>query len=235
MSGTGDRARFLFALAREDAPDASAREAMLRGVTVAAGAAASSRASSAGSASVPVATKLAILAAAAGAATAALVAILNPVLPEAPVVASSRPAHAVARTPRSSGDAALSPRSLAPACRADVRVRARDRSVDPTALASPRPPVNATVPGRARPAGDVASDLAEEARLITESRRALMAGDPVKALALVRAAKRAPTRALEPEELGLEARALRAAGEVDEAAATDLRLRRLYPEHALVH
>jgi hypothetical protein len=45
--------------------------------------------------------------------------------------------------------------------------------------------------------------------------------------------RRLATRALEPEELGLEARALRALGRADEAAAAELRLKNRFPDHAL--
>jgi flagellar hook-length control protein FliK len=77
------------------------------------------------------------------------------------------------------------------------------------------------------------SDLAEEARLVTAARSALVAGDAARALALVQATRKLGARALEPEELGLEARALRALGRADDAAATELVLRRRYPESAL--
>ena len=53
------------------------------------------------------------------------------------------------------------------------------------------------------------------------------------ALRLVKDAHKCGARALEPEELGLEVRALRALGRTDDAAATELVPRRRYPEHAL--
>jgi hypothetical protein len=76
-------------------------------------------------------------------------------------------------------------------------------------------------------------DLAEEARLVTAARAALMAGDPARALSLVQTTRKLGSRSLEPEELGLEARALRALGRADDAAVTELVLRRRYPDHAL--
>jgi hypothetical protein len=76
-------------------------------------------------------------------------------------------------------------------------------------------------------------DLAEEARLVTAARAALMAGDPARALILVQTTRKLGARSLEPEELGLEARALRALGRADDAAVTELMLRRRYPDHAL--
>lgn len=77
------------------------------------------------------------------------------------------------------------------------------------------------------------SDLTEEARLVTEARRALVGGDPARALAMVQATRKLGSRSMEPEELGLEARALRALGRADDAAATELVLRRRFPDHAL--
>jgi hypothetical protein len=68
---------------------------------------------------------------------------------------------------------------------------------------------------------------------VTAARAALMAGDPARALALVQTTRKWGTRSLEPEELSLEARALRALGRADDAAVTELVLRRRYPDHAL--
>ena len=53
------------------------------------------------------------------------------------------------------------------------------------------------------------------------------------ALAIVADMKHLSVRALQPEQMGIEARALRAAGRVDEAAAVELGLRARFPEHAL--
>jgi hypothetical protein len=78
-----------------------------------------------------------------------------------------------------------------------------------------------------------ASSLAEEARLVSEARAALVKGDAERALALARSGASLSVRALEPEELALEARALRALGRYDEARAAELTLRRRFPDHAL--
>lgn len=80
---------------------------------------------------------------------------------------------------------------------------------------------------------DEASALAEEARLVTDARAALLRGEPERALALARRTQRLAARALEPEELALEMRALRALGRTDEALATELTLRRRFPSHTL--
>lgn len=66
-----------------------------------------------------------------------------------------------------------------------------------------------------------------------EARAALIRGEPDRALTLARATRRLPARVLEPEELGLEVRALRALERADEALATELTLRKRFPNHAL--
>ncbi len=76
-------------------------------------------------------------------------------------------------------------------------------------------------------------DLAEEAHTVTEARHALVAGDAAGSLQLVYRTRTWSVRALEPEELGLEARALRALGRTDEASVVEASLRRRFPEHAL--
>jgi hypothetical protein len=107
---------------------------------------------------------------------------------------------------------------------ADATAKAKALA-DAKAVASAQPEVT--------PRADAPSDLAEEARLVTAARTALVAGDAAHALVLVQATRKLGARALEPEELGLEARALRALGRADDAAATELVLRRRYPESAL--
>jgi len=76
--------------------------------------------------------------------------------------------------------------------------------------------------------------LAREAALVTEARAAVVHGNPEGALGSLRLARALPARALEPEELSLEARALRALGRSDEASATEARLRARFPGNALV-
>jgi len=92
---------------------------------------------------------------------------------------------------------------------------------------------NGSTGASANVAPSAAGDLGEEARLVTAARSALVAGDAAGALSLVQATRKLGTRSLEPEELGLEARALRALGRADDAAAAELVLRRRYPDHAL--
>ncbi|WP_394843727.1 hypothetical protein LZC95_42595 [Pendulispora brunnea] len=74
--------------------------------------------------------------------------------------------------------------------------------------------------------------LLREASLVSEARSALLRGDPQTALVSVQAARR-EGRNLEPEELSIEARALRALGRDPEATQLDTTLRSRYPNHAL--
>jgi hypothetical protein len=76
--------------------------------------------------------------------------------------------------------------------------------------------------------------LMREASLVSDARSALRRGDAQMALTLVRQTSSLPSRELEPEELSLEASALRALGQNDEAIITEMRLRLRFPDHALV-
>lgn len=110
-----------------------------------------------------------------------------------------------------------------------------------TTARAPRETARATVaaPSRVVSASKRASaapedPLAREAALVSRARSALVGGDPARALALAREARRTGANALTPEEMSLEARALRALGRADEAAAIDVALRLSHPNHALV-
>lgn len=251
-------ARSLFAAAREDGPEDGERDAMFREIVIttslatatvtaiAAASAASSPATAAGLATSAAAAadgakaassaaaksggmfgfKLLAVGAALGAASTALGVLLavTLVLPEASR-GPSRPAGTTAPATVAGGAKLAQPdarkRDPADGAKAPVEMR----------LAA-EPPASARVDTADGSAGG-ASDLAEEARLVTAARNALVAGDAARALALVQNTRKLSARALEPEELGLEARALRALGRADDAAATELVLRRRYPDHAL--
>lgn len=108
--------------------------------------------------------------------------------------------------------------------------------VDPAALpasATASPP--RVTSKRAATAATGTSDdaLMREAILVAEARGALMRGDAGGALVTIQRASHLSSRSLEPEELSLEAQALRALGRADEAAAADAVLRQRFPFHAL--
>lgn len=82
----------------------------------------------------------------------------------------------------------------------------------------------------------VAEDtLMRESALVAEARGALVRGDAEKALSVLKTAKGLKHRELEPEELSLEAKALRALGDEDSAIEREMTLRTKFPEHALAH
>jgi hypothetical protein len=134
-----------------------------------------------------------------------------PVLPPAVAPASitttgpaARPLRSVAVPSPATGGAALSPH-----------------------LAPPM----ASVPPSAHVVQDDA--LAREASLVVQAREALGRGDPHAALRAIHAARMLPSHQLRPEELAVEARALRALGRDDQAKDVDATLRKRFPESAL--
>lgn len=209
----------LFEAARDDGPEAGARDAVWERVAATTGAAAAATAAASASSG-------AAHGALTGASASKLLAIV--------AVIAALGATAAAAVTTSSTDAASAPaaaRSVRGAVRGASLERSPPRSIDPAVAArreaAARP--HDRDPRRADPEGD----LAEEARLVSAARAALVAGDPSRALSLVVAARRVGSRALEPEELGIEARAQRALGRADDAAATELSLKRRFPDHAL--
>jgi hypothetical protein len=75
--------------------------------------------------------------------------------------------------------------------------------------------------------------LMREAALVSKARAALVRSDAEAALAALDAARRVGSRGLEPEELSLRTRALRALGREAEAQEIEGRLRSRYPDHFL--
>jgi hypothetical protein len=220
MSSGGAPLDELFASARDDAPSSAVRDAVWERVASAtalpAGVAGVAGAATAVKAASISATKLLALGAvvgAAGAAAAVLVIGVTPILGDGPAGTTARSY----RTP-----SVMVTGSAAGARLAENAPRSR-------AVAAPF----AAASGAPCAPHDEASSLLEEARLVTEARSALVRGNPDGALAFSRTTHTLPVRALEPEELALEARALRALGRTDEALATELTLRRRFPTHAL--
>lgn len=71
--------------------------------------------------------------------------------------------------------------------------------------------------------------LAHEAALVGEARRELLTGDPAAALKSARAARSLEVRQMDPEEMGIEVKALRALGRDTEADRVESQLRTMYP------
>jgi hypothetical protein len=98
----------------------------------------------------------------------------------------------------------------------------------PTLSAARATPVRRSA--RLHPAADT---LAREASLVARAHAALVGGDAHAALITVRAARALPSHALRPEELSIEAQALRALGRDDQAREVDATLKKQFPESAL--
>lgn len=253
MSAARD-ARSLFAAARADGPHDDVREDMFRRValvTGVAGAAAAASSAPAAASTAPAAAKTAgsaislkllAIGGAIGAAGTAL-GVLLALTVVAPSSSSGAKSSAADRhdPPIFMGENG-SVRVRAPTVGAKLaqpapRTRDTSEEIAPvithgsTVASDTRAALPSSSVGAA--ASNHESELAEEARLVTEARRALVGGDPAKALSMVQATRKLGSRSMEPEELGLEARALRALGRADDAAATELVLRRRFPDHAL--
>jgi hypothetical protein len=99
-------------------------------------------------------------------------------------------------------------------------------SAGATATATPAPPHSSASPSHA-------DALAQEASLVAQARAALVRGDPRLALQAIQTARTLPSRQLVPEELTVEAQALRALGREDDANQADAVLKARYPESAL--
>jgi hypothetical protein len=151
----------------------------------------------------------------------------------APPVAQpdSRPALPLAvpvappAAPALSATAASSPPTAPTAAAPSPTVAA----LSPT-VPAPSPTVAASPHSVAAVAGDA---LGREASLVVQAREALERGDPQGALRAIHAARMLPSHQLGPEELAVEARALRALGRDDQARDVDSTLRKRFPESAL--
>lgn len=111
-------------------------------------------------------------------------------------------------------------------------------SVSVSAALSPHPAAPASIGGvpisRATvPTPPPEDGLAREASLVVAAREALERGDPQAALRAIHAARMLPSHQLGPEELAVEARALRALGRDDQARDVDSTLKKRFPESAL--
>jgi hypothetical protein len=144
---------------------------------------------------------------------------------EGPGSATTILSSTAATTPLAQGDLATPSSSLAGA--PDTTLAAS------TGSASPAGRSTRGGHGRANHRIEDSSSLSLEASLITEARSALAEGDALAALRKARAARTLPVRQLVPEELAVEAQALRALGRDVEANAVDQALRAQYPESAL--
>ncbi|HEX7604627.1 MAG TPA: hypothetical protein VF316_23575 [Polyangiaceae bacterium] len=98
----------------------------------------------------------------------------------------------------------------------------------------PPPASHAALSGasQARFDGPPADPMEREARLVAEARAALLRGDPATAVTKVHAAQALPVRQMEPEELRVLAKALRALGDDKGASRAQTELVMRYPGEA---
>jgi hypothetical protein len=123
----------------------------------------------------------------------------------------------------------IHPAAAAPGLQPALRARAHAEALH-ALHATAAPP---TLPAAPAPAGAHADDLDREAWLLDTARTALSRGDAAGALRAVHATLGLRDRQLVPEELAIEAQALRALGRTDESKAVEDRLRTKFPDSAL--
>jgi hypothetical protein len=228
MSELSSGVRALLAAAKSDGPSAAARTSMWGAVSTATGVAAT--AATAGS-------SIAVGAAASSGKLLVVGALLGSALTLGVTLAVVR------------GDpGVMTPHRRAPRETLEIARFAGERSLDE---AQPIPLVIDTIVSSASSAKQEALRVAKatanmapvhaasedplmrEAALVSKARAALVRSDAEAALAALDAARRVGSRGLEPEELSLRSRALRALGREAEAQEVEGRLRSRYPDHFL--
>ena len=226
MSELSPTTKALLRAARQDGPDALARAQIWSGVGAQAAGGLSAGAGAVGGKAATAATaKLFVMGALLGSAvTVGVAAVLFSV--GAPKL---RPDSSLVARDQSKSE------TIAPAARTTPTVSPTVQGEAPAAQSRAEPHNVLAKHGAAgRPASSIMEDsLSREAELVAEARGAVVRGEPAAALRALRAAQGLPAHALEPEELSLEVRALRALGRLDEANAADARLRARFPDHAL--
>lgn len=221
-----DRTRDLFEAAKLDGPSEGARDAMwasIQGATVGgAGTVAAMKATGVAS------SKLALGIALGATLTVGIAAT---------VVALTRPATMVA--PRTSER--IAPRSLEHVTQAESQLPPVIVTGHAVVQQAPQMSVDldqkpATQTARAGTTTMSEHDrLAREARMVSEARGALHRGEPETALRIVRTARAQAGARLVPEELTVEAQALRAMGDEAGAQRADAELAGKFPEQAISH
>lgn len=215
IGGLSPEASALLRAARSDSPPAAVRAAIWTGVEQSAG-------------PLPTAAPpLPVAAAAAPAVTmkaAFIGAILGSVLSAGITLALLGPMH-----PQAAEQAAPATPPLAPAVVVEAPL--------PVVAAPGGTPLIARPPTKAAVAKShvvsAPDSLSREVALVAEARGELLRGEATRALATIRVARSLKVRQLEPEELSVEVRALRALGRTEEAEGVEAQLRTEFPEHAL--
>jgi hypothetical protein len=227
---TSDRARELFAAAKVDGPSDGARDAMWAGIqTATVGGASLVAVKGAGIASSKLALGIALGA-------TLTVGVAATVLAIGRSTSAPHTGHVAAVAPRALehpsmvGEAAPQPTVITGHVAAQQSVATTTATPAPVELDSTATPV------RASPTALSEHDrLAREARMVSEARGALHRGEPETALKIVRAARTQRGARLVPEELTVEAQALRAMGDEPGAQRAEAELAGKFPEQSLAH
>jgi hypothetical protein len=248
--------RALIEAARADAPSTAARANVWAGVSTVVGeavSAASGVGTAAATGSVSAAKMLVLGTLLGGSVTVGVGAAVlfvgrAPVLGPTVNVATPAPAEATLLTGRSTAalaraatlNRAVGEASLQPSAAAAVVAgrgaahgfepgrKASTARLSPAGLATSR----STTEGLAHGGGE-SDTLAREASALAEARGALAQRDALSALQIVRSLRALPGRQLVPEELAVEAQALRGLGLEEDANAVEARLRVRFPDSVL--
>ncbi len=223
--------RAMIDAAKADAPSAAARAKVWAGVSGAVGAAGAGASGGAGAAvaggagGAGAAKMLAIGALLGGTVTVGLAVTMlrvgaAPTLPQERIAPAASPVLAALAKQAAPSAPPTNPTSPS--------IPTVDLSTIPTLPATATPALPAPI--HSKPPID---PLAREAQLVSEARGALGRSDPARALQAIRAARALPSHQLAPEELAVEAQALRALGRAGDANDVDEKLRSKFPESAL--
>lgn len=230
IGGMLPEARALLRAAKSDSPPAVSRASIWNGVEQAAAPLPTSAPSVAATAA-PAVTIPAVTMPAVTMKAAFVGAILGSVISAGITLALLRPMH-IQATANPPLVAVTTPVLTNPAAETPSTTLAITPAIAPSTTPAVTPPAPAT--HQEKPRGVTGQDsLSREVALVAEARGELLRGDATRALATIRVARSLKVRQLEPEELALEVRALRALGRTDEADRIDAKLRAEFPEHAL--
>jgi hypothetical protein len=242
---TNERMQKLFAAAKLDGPSDESRAAMWTGIETAASislGATGAAGGATGGTSALAAAKTALLASklvlglvfgaslTVGIAGALVAVTLTQSSARAPVQVLSTArtlehVHEVNRAAPEEGDRAVNG-GVDPNATPAVVITGRAATGDPALATAAHSPAHLAM---GKPALSEQDRLAGEARMVGEARGALHRGDPDLALRIVRAARTQPNARMVPEELTVEAQALRAMGDEAGAKRVDADLASRFP------
>jgi len=224
MNGTGERMTELFEAAKNDGPSAEVRAAMWTGIeTASLSIGAGSGTSALAAAKAAIVSSKVVLGLVLGASlmvgvAGAMVAVVMTGMPHAP------PTQHTLSTPRTLEHAMATDTEQATPAPIVIAGRVSSDSVELPTKKDDTPAMRTgttTLSEHDR--------LAREARMVSEARGALHRGDPDLALRIVRDARKQPGARMVPEELTVEAQALRAMGDEPGAQRVDAELAGKFP------